>query len=341
VIKLINDIHADPQRVGGTTDKSREALQQYAIDQFGILLDKCGGADKLVILGDLFNKAQVSNWAFLQVYALLNRFCNENPATELIIVRGNHDSKSKDIQSLCSLEMIGSLLGGRAQLIFHGPTYFEDEGCSHMVIPHVFDQSQFDAVLDSVDSTIDYVHVHANIDNNFATGDHSLNVSKEQVLALADKGVIIVCGHEHQPREPFPNVVVVGNQFPTSVADCKGNGQKSMLVIEGRSSKRIVTWTDEKFWDGSYTELANVPEDAQFIRVYGEATKDEFPAINQAIGQLRKQSDAFVVSNAVKAISEDVTVSAEDIVNIDVVAQLIEALPEQFKLRVLSCVPEE
>lgn len=338
MIRVINDLHEDPSRVGGTTEASREALQLYTVEQFKGLLERSRDADYLMILGDLFNKAKVEEWVFFEIYQAILDFYDSNPDCGIIIVRGNHDSRSKDRQNLCSLELLGKLLGTRVDFVFNAPLYFEHEGKNHLVIPHVFNQAQFDADISNVDSTVDFLYIHANVDNPFATGDHSLNLSKDQVKTLHDKGVTVICGHEHQRRRPSPNVYVIGNQYPTSIADCKGNAEKSMLVIESGEILRETTWTAAgSYYDVPVHELDTVPANAQFVRVSGESTKVDFAKAIQAIDKFRRQSNAFVVSNAISVITEDTKVSTEAITGIDVVARLIAAVPEQFRERVSSC----
>ncbi len=294
-----------------------------------------------MILGDLFNKPKVDNWVFLQVLEMLFAHCMNNDHGEVILVRGNHDSKSKDRQSICSLEMLASLLGDSVTLVFEKPYAFRDDNKSHYIIPHMFNQEQFDTEISSVDASVDFLYIHANVDNYFAQGDHSLNLSKDQAKTLSDKGVTVICAHEHQARRPFDNVIVIGNQFPTSVADSKGNSEKSFLRIEDGKIERIRTWTNNSYWNVTPDTLDQVPDDAQFVRVNGETNKSDFASVIQKVDQFRKKSNAFVVSNAVKVISEDVTITAEDAANIDVVDLLIKAVQPQFRERVEACVQEE
>ncbi len=67
MITVINDIHADPKRVGGTTLVSREELGVYVVDQFDKLLYKARGSKYLVILGDLFNSAKAEEWFVIEL----------------------------------------------------------------------------------------------------------------------------------------------------------------------------------------------------------------------------------------------------------------------------------
>lgn len=54
--------------------------------------------------------------------------------------------------------------------------------------------------------------------------------------------------------------------------------------------------------EGSYAELdwRNLDQDAQFIRIVGDATNAEAAQVIDAIHKFRQRSQAFVVTNAVK-----------------------------------------
>jgi len=332
MIKAINDIHLDVNRVGGTTETSREALQLYAVNQFKNLLARSKDADHLLILGDLFNKAKVEEWVFLEVYKALVSFMADAPNCVLILVRGNHDSRSKDRQNLCSLELLANISQGNVVFVFDAPYLFEDDGKVHYVIPHMFNQEQFDAAVSAVTDEVDFLYLHSNVDNPFAVGDHSINISKDQVKTLHDKGVTVICGHEHQRRRPFPNVHVIGNQFPTSISDCKGNDEKFLLRIENGQIVKERTWTAAgNYYDVPVELLDTVPDTAQFVRVHGEVAKADFAKVIQEVDKFRRKSSAFVVSNAVSVVVEGKVLQAEEVTNINVVELLIQAVPEKYR----------
>ena len=338
MIRVINDIHADPARVGGTTEASREALQSYTVNKFVNLLYASKDADYLIILGDLFNKARADNWTFLEVYDAITDFIASAPDCKVILVRGNHDSKSKERQNICSLELLAEILLGQVTFVFDEPYQFQHEGKFHLIVPHMFNQEQFDAELSEVDSNVDFLYLHANIDNSFSVGDHSLNVSKDQIKTLNDKGVTVICGHEHQRRRPFPNVHVIGNQFPTSIADCRGNAEKFMLTIkDGQISKERAWSAAGNYYDVPVELLDTVPDTAQFVRVGGEVAKADFAKVIQEVDKFRRRSSAFVVSNAVSVTVENQVLRAEEVTNINVVELLIKAVPEQYRERVAAC----
>jgi metallophosphoesterase superfamily enzyme len=341
MIKVINDTHLDVRRVGGTTEISRAALQEYTVEEFRKLLFSCSDADHVVILGDLYDRAKVEEWIFWQVYEMLVDFCDTNPSCKVLIVRGNHDSRSKDRQNMCSLELLIKLLAHRITPVFEKPYTFEDEGKTHRIIPHMFNQEEFDLELSRSNHHVDFLYLHANVDNPWANGDHSLNLSREQIKTLHDNGVTVICAHEHQARRPFQNVYVIGNQFPTSIADALGNSQKSLLVISEGKVSREVTWLAQgSFYDVPVEALDTVPTTAQFVRINGISTKAEFSKTVQTIDQFRKKSNAFVVSNAVAVINEDQSISAEEVTGINVIELLVAAIPEKFRGRVEICLTE-
>jgi len=338
-IGIINDIHIDAKRVGGTTESSREALQKYALDEFRKLLIAAKEMDKLIILGDLFNQPKVDNWIFLQTLVLLKEFLNSTPDCQLILVRGNHDARSKDRNNLCSLELLAKLLDDQIVFIFDGAyTFVTPEGIRHQIVPHMFDQNSFDKALTDVPEEVDFLYLHVNVDNPFCSGDHSLSISKDQVKTLHEKGVTIICGHEHHRRRPFHNVIVIGNQFPTSVLDCKGGQEKSWLQISGKGVARIPSWNQkDNYFEVDYTQLDTVPPTAQFVRVHGDVPKGEFTKVIQLINRYRAGSSAFVVSNAVSVTVAEQLITAEQVSRVNVIQMLIDALADPFRQKVIDC----
>ena len=74
--------------------------------------------------------------------------------------------------------------------------------------------------------------------------DHSLNVGVEQAQGLIERGWKLVFAHEHQQRTALDgNVVIIGNQIPTSVADCLGNDSKQFATIRLVTCRHTSRWT--------------------------------------------------------------------------------------------------
>jgi hypothetical protein len=225
------------------------------------------------------------------------------------------------------------------------------------VIPHMVNQESFDLALEQAAKlTVPcYILLHANFDNNFAVeADHSLNVSRQQAKALTDCGHVLIFGHEHQQREPMPGVVVAGNQFPTSIADCLNNAGdvKRAVVIRTDAPVSVDSLYEIETWKaaGSYVEMdwrdlvtttkattnqANWP--VEFIRVAGKAAAIEASAVIATVSKLRQKSQAYVVANAVKIEGigdmSEITQAVEEMKEVDVLDYLCGELePEQAKV---------
>jgi hypothetical protein len=137
-----------------------------------------------------------------------------------------------------------------------------------------------------------------------------LNVSEEQALEFTKKGVTLVFAHEHISRVEIPHatpadggsVVCLGNQIPTSVADCIGNDRKFYWELTNDGLQKHECWSDRG--DNGYQALdwRSLDPDcpAKFIRVVGDALNAEAAAVIDAIHKFRQKSSAFVITNAVK-----------------------------------------
>lgn len=346
-VLVLNDLHVGVQRTGGTTLASAAALRKWAMRRYERLLNLGIAHDvqTIVINGDLTDEYDIPLGEALDLLEITKRFMTDNRDIELLWALGNHDL-SKDSAKLGMVAFLGAILEGwfpdrfslvKAPCITRGDIY---------IIPHLPNQAQFDLALSQVPD-VKYLLLHCNYDNTFAGAqDHSLNLSRTQAKAFRERGIKMVLGHEHQGRDLMAgNLIIVGNQFPTSVSDClaHGDGQKDgkkyALLIEGEKAERICTWTPDDA-DGWYAtcdwrELKEVVEDGRgFVRVTGEALATEAAQVIKEISAFRQRSQSFVVTNAVKIEGnteggEELT-TQEDIRQIDVIALLLELLePEQ------------
>jgi len=326
---IINDTHLSVNRVSGTTPQSREDLRNYVFAEFDKLLDTTDNNSDLVILGDLFDSFDCDARDWLEAYRLLTAWCAYNSFHTLYLVAGNHDTSAK-ANRVSSFETMAAVLKGQFNNVF---VVGIDDACTIVGSPNVYivahhrNQELFDLTLAKVLSACQrgsYVLLHANYDNKFAEqADHSLNVSAEQALEFTKKGVNLVFAHEHQYRYEIPHgtpadggsVVCLGNQIPTSVADCLGNNSKFYWELWGEGLRKHRVWMAE----GNYAELdwRSLPQDtnAKFIRIVGDALNAEAAQVIDAIHRFRQKSNAFVITNAVK---------------IEGIAD-IESLPEAFE----------
>ncbi len=350
MISIINDVHLGVKRQAGTTNASRDALEAYTFEQFRLLLQRCEGSSATVIAGDLFNKAKVGEVALYMAFRLLSDHMKRSDQ-DLILVRGNHDNRSETVNDMCSLELLYVLLqdakdsgafGGDVHLVYNEPDLLEVDGVELYIIPHVFDQEEFDKQIDRVPAGVQYLLLHVNYDNYFAQGDHSLNLSKQQAKKITGTDTTILIAHEHHNRVPAPGIVVMGNQFPTSIDDCLGDSQKFMYQIDkGGTLDKIATWTAaNNYIDVPFNQVDQVPPDQyKFIRISGSCEKSEFAASIREVNELRKLSNAFIVSNAVKIreAAKD-SRSKEEIETIDITGMLLAALSKTSREKVEKCL---
>ncbi|MCF8208503.1 MAG: hypothetical protein K9K38_03725, partial [Rhodoferax sp.] len=158
-------------------------------------------------------------------------------------------------------------------------------------------------------------------------------------------GLTLILGHEHQGRTILGDkVVVIGNQYPTSVSDCMahGDGQKDgrkyCLEINGEDMELIPTWSANDKEGGykelDWTNLAKGPGNADFVRIVGDATAEQGADVIKAISKFRQTHPCFVITNAVKVEGvggeKELAQSVEDIRAVNVVDLLLAQLdPDQ------------
>lgn len=336
---VINDCHIGVIRSAGTTPITASALRQYALQQFEQLLMYSEGHD-LLVNGDLFDTDHIPYSDLLATYTLLAQWLIANPDSKLYLPPGNHDL-SKTTATMSSQQFLAKLLRALLPNRVLAPGVGQEiavAGARGWVIPHMPNQEQFDIELSKVPKKgIKYLFLHCNFDNHFAVqSDHSLNLSKEQAAALPVKCILL--GHEHQRTMGLSGKVLVpGNQFPTSVADCLGNTQKFMTVITEEKLELRTVWTAGGVNGTSYQkldwrDLGKAEPTSQFIRVEGDASDTEASAVVTAISKLRKSHNAFVISNAVKIEGRDDVLaveSMEKVANFNVVAALFALLDKK------------
>lgn len=328
---IISDLHLNPARQGGTTMSSRVALEDWLFEQLETTLTI--DHDRLIIVGDLFDKRAVSEKTLLRAYEILKD-------EDVIILRGNHDQNSMEYGNICSLELLGTILP-KCQLVFGFPHVEGDK----YFIPHCFDQEEFDGYVDEIPDGIKWVFIHANFNNHFAVdADHSLNLSRKQVFELDKKGCNVFLGHEHRSLVvPCGETTISGNVFilgchsPTSIADCL-SGPKYARILENDNVDRQMVWSATK----DYIELPHTDikvTDHKFVRVNGECTILEYPAIVRQIAELRKKSEAFIVANNVKVkTSEEKSMTATEVTGFNVLELVLENLDDEFKEEVKGCL---
>ena len=230
-IKIINDLHIGAVRRGGTTPASREALRDWGLEEVDKLVHSCTSGP-LIVLGDLFDTFVVTNRDWSAALEIFSKWLN-NFDHPLVLVTGNHDWSPKG-DALSSFHLLTDVLSRmypeRVRLVSGGVSQVMP---SVYCVPHAPSQEVFELWLDSLNEVKDsFILLHANCMNPFSEGSlHSLNVD-EVALRKLSKSNLVVFAHEHQFREPIPNVVVIGNSVPSSVSDLMGCDHKYCLEIE-------------------------------------------------------------------------------------------------------------
>lgn len=290
---VLNDLHQGVNRSGGTTPASAAAMKLWQKTAFADFLNTVD--EDLLIAGDLFDGFLVPNSDLLSAFQALSTWLTKGH--KLIAMRGNHDA-SNDSSKLSSFDLLGELLADSSQVSFVSePQLFGGVYC----VPHLLNQDVIDMALTKVPECT-FVVLHCNVDNNFAKeSDHSLNISREQLDALPAKTVYVA--HEHHKRK-LGKAFIGGNQWPTSVSDCLDGEDKFAYRLNEDG-----TITPIKVWDKSnYAEMdwRNPVKDsaAQFVRFVGTAKPGEAAEMSTAIARYRKDSEAFVITNAVR-VGED------------------------------------
>jgi len=345
MITILNDVHLGAKRKSGTTPQSQQALSEYLLSTFSLQVQSVTG--KLVIAGDLFDSFEVDSNTVLQAYLILeNHLAN---GAYLVLTAGNHDWSPRG-DKLSSFHLLAGLLKatypGHITLIDKALTLVDLATCTY-AIPHMPNQDVFDLELEKAiafadDNDIQNLILHANYANGFCDqSDHSLNVSREVAERFAAKGIRLIFAHEHQAKQDLGGMVfVMGNQMPSSVADCLGNDTKylHMILNNGADIHKVQTWSREDvegYAEIDWRELElNPSADKGFIRVTGSAEAGEAEAVVDAISKYRAKSTSFVVTNAVRIagmaeMSAMGEVAAESIKTFDVLTALLEELDER------------
>lgn len=348
MIKILNDTHLGATRKAGTTPESQAALRTFMFEAFEAHLE--GDHDTLIILGDLFDAFTVDPQTLIFAHQALTRWLRLSPYHHLVLVCGNHDwspkgdkvssfhilahfMKSSDLDAVTIIDYKDGLTMIKPKL---------------WVIPHMANQDLFNMEVDKA-AGIDgggILLLHTNFENNFADhSDHSLNVYEEQTDALVDAGWTLVFAHEHQGRKARDGrVVVIGNQIPSSVADCLGNDKKYYATIDNVPAVGVdpqltlheVLEVSDYLTEVDWRDLEDVDPSAKFVRVTGEAASAEASAVVDAIWRVRQKHEAFVISNAVKiegmgdmdALAE---ASFEDMKRVDVLDLLLQEFNAEEK----------
>ena len=299
-LQILNDVHIGAIRSGGTTPSTQIVLRKKLINDFERLLPE---NKDLMLLGDLFDKANIPLTDVLETYKVLCNWLASNPDNWLFNVAGNHDlSGSSNV--LSSFQFLGALLKHSFPDRY---MHIEEPARTPYgyVIPHLRNQDLFDQALEQAPAG-EVLFVHANFESPFAQhSDQSLNFTHEQV----QKAKLVICAHEHQARS-LKNVEIPGNQIASSVSDWLGAKTKRFLTLDetGFYYTDCVRSEDE-FIVQDWKALEETEH--AFVRVEGTASAEQASEVVNAINRFRKTSSALVITNAVKVESDGATVDFE------------------------------
>lgn len=334
-IMIINDTHLGVKRQTGTTQYSRQLLQEYMFASFDELLAETKGRD-LLILGDLFDSFNVSKEVEIKTFLLLKQWAEGNPDNTLYLVAGNHDlsTNSSNISSFENLCVyLREVINGRMVEIRGG--YYRNGSVA--VVPHMPNQELFDAELDELLASdgIEHILLHCNYDNHFAKeADHSLNVSAERAAEFAAKGIQLVFAHEHKPRDAG-NCRIIGNQIPSSIADCLDNDIKRYATLDDNGlSYHTFSLVNAVYGETDWRDVQRSTYKL-FMRVTGTAEFHEAAEVLEALSEVRKlHPSAYVIGNAVKVGNVSFESDAPDVLdNINICKMLAEDVPKELSDR--------
>jgi DNA repair exonuclease SbcCD nuclease subunit len=341
-LTVINDWHLGAVRSGGTTPATAYQLRQDLLANGQAILEQITG--DLLVNGDLFDGPDIPRADLLAAVRMFSVWLERKDTGHLLLANGNHDL-DKNSTKLSSFQFFAQLLcelyPDRVMHIVEGTRLWQHDA---YVIPHMPNQELFDLEMGKVPECR-YLFVHANYDNQFAVEmDHSLNLPREQAEWLPVE--YIVFGHEHQARtELGGKVVIVGNQFPSSVSDCLGGAGKYRFETkpDGGFVFRSTWGADGDFVEVDWREIAD--HGARFVRVTGTASADEANKVVNAIARLRRESSALVITNAVKVASvtdgEEMQLTHEEVTSFNAMEALLEFLGPDDGAELTKILEEE
>lgn len=351
-ILIVNDLHLGTQRSAGTTYQTAADLKEFLFTSFEDIILAHQEKD-LLINGDLFDKFSEDEATVNRTFEILHRWLALTGNT-LHNIPGNHDFSAK-ADKLSSWHLLANVLKTALpkQVVNYGPEFAKINDFAY-VVPHCLNTDLFELELDkALDIPVEKgtkLFLHANLANNFADfSDHSLNLTEERGRKLMEHGYQLIVAHEHYGRcvnftekslstlsnwDPEADVIVTGNQFPSSISDCLSHGQaqrdgrKYAHILNGYQIERVQTWDNTgNFISVEWSDLARV-ENQKFIRVTGRITKDQSAEVLDAITKFRSKSKAFVVTNSlqiegVTLMDSEAEFSAEDIRSFNIVEEFL------------------
>lgn len=356
---ILNDTHFGVERGTGTTPQSAQALRKWQHEMHSKIINSPQFSDAhLIYNGDVFDKFQVPLSDAAELVHTWDLWLKEHPTQHIIAGFGNHDI-SKDSSKTSILNFVCATM-----LKLHPNRFFARPAAAWLypnvlMVPHAESQTAFEGGLKFVyrecvrDDGHLIILVHANyaVPSEFKS-DHSLNFSKEMADSFSARGCRIIFGHIHDfvGNAYDPNVMIPGNQIPTSVGDFLKCPDKYMVTIENmtqtgghRDGERpeIVLhklYEDAPiFRDVEYANLDAMTADLsgiKFLRIHGEIPREELPAAMDRVAKLRaKTPDVFVIGTKFTVAgtngAEELAVSGDELRSVDVLEYVFDNVEEE------------
>lgn len=353
---VLNDTHFGVQRGTGTTPASAQDLNKWLHSEHEKLINRPELADcHLVYNGDIFDKFSVP---LLDAAMLVKTWCDwmvAHPDKTIAAGMGNHDI-SKDSSKTSIFEFVCTAMRRIYPNRFFQYSIFGRLGNNVLVLPHYVNQEAFEREMDYIlDCSAVYENsvmlVHANWDvfkeAYSQPSDHSLNISKEYADKFAAKNIQLLFGHQHNYEMPpdQPNVLIPGNQFPTSIADLTKVAKKYYTIIEnipeGEDTREAPILTfHELYADNSIYEETDIayiqnfdPQGTKFLRVTGNLASEDLPAAMDKVSKLRaKSSDIFIITTKFtvkgETMDEALVTDGEELKPVDVMEYVYDNLTD-------------
>jgi DNA repair exonuclease SbcCD nuclease subunit len=215
---LIGDCHIGFKAYGS------DRRTQEAIDVLAQGLDLLKDKPIVLFAGDFFDDTSVPNWVKKQIIALKEDYHNQ----EWVILGGNHDS-TKTYSSVSALDVLGEV-ANITIINQHKVEIIDICGLSILCIPHVKSQKEYLEIVEQVEGHYDIALLHSLVNSNLDLGPNDLNLDLFRLEQLSKKVDKIFIGHEHQPRQPLPNVYIPGS---TVEFDFGQLGEKYVYTNDG------------------------------------------------------------------------------------------------------------
>lgn len=198
-ILVTGDPHLGRRFTNGVPLDKRGLREASMVDQF--LEEMIEPADYHVIIGDLFDKAQVSNETLFDVLGALR----STPPDKLVLVMaGNHDLH-KDVDRASSFEVLAAMASGIDNVVFVYDSVWISPNKDFACVPWDPVATAKDMVRE-LPSGLEYVFTHMDFE---VFGDDEHNWMPYRLLS--EKTETVVNGHIHKPKTfMFDDTTIIG-----------------------------------------------------------------------------------------------------------------------------------